>query len=148
MRHRTAQVRAAIFLRDRAVQDQTGALGPGDRLGEGTPGAHRSPRRSARRSHIYEALGRAVERAIRRPTAITALRGEFPLRQSYQASGQTAGASATATPSSGASRADPTRAGPALAAVGLAAAEIDALRPLREVIETYGDLLLADAAYH
>jgi hypothetical protein len=136
-----AQARAAILLRDRAVEDTSGrsdleidsrrarlAQQVGEEVRQGT--------------HLYEALGRTVEREIGDPARIKALRRHFPLYKRFRNTPAAERRACDGYELLQVPATDPRLTGT------LPVEELAALEPLREIVETYGDLLLADSAFH
>jgi hypothetical protein len=127
-----AQALTAAILRDKALGDAepqrwhmdltSASVRFADRLGEEVRlGAHPS-----------EALGREVERAVGVPAAIESLRESFPVRAEQAGRRVCDGLAVLA--------ADP-------AGLPLSAGQRAALGPLRDAVDAYGDLLVAEAVH-
>ena len=86
-------------------------------------------------AHLSEALGRAVERVIGDRATIERLRAEHPIRVEHAGRRVCDGQAVLATLAS-----DP-------AALGLTAAQRTGLEPLAAALDSYGDLLVADAVF-
>jgi hypothetical protein len=144
-----AQARAAIVLRDRAVHDQTGRWQM-EIDSEKARLAYLIGEEVRQGAHIYEAVGRAVERRIRRKKVIEALRREFPQRQAHLHADHAVRRACNGTAVLEALEAEPGGTGPVdpRLASNLTLDERRRLVPLRSALEAYGDLLLADSAYH
>lgn len=84
-------------------------------------------------AHIQEVLGREVERIAGSKATVDSLRAQFPLRTEH-AGRRTCNGEAVL------------KAAPA--SLPLSASQKQALEPLRRALDTYGDLLVAEAVYH
>jgi hypothetical protein len=84
-------------------------------------------------AHIQEVLGREVERIAGSKATVDSLRVQFPLRTEH-AGRRTCNGEAVL-------KANP-------ASLPLTASQQQALEPLRRALDTYGDLLVAEAVYH
>ena len=127
------QAVTAALLRDRADRDPE----PGRWDMDITSAAARRAARLAAAvrfgAALEEALGREVERAVGDPATIAQLRQDFPIRTEHAGRRVCDGRQVLA--------ADP-------AALGLGAAVNAELDRLREALDVYGDLLIADAVHH
>jgi|GEM_PF-1386319 len=83
--------------------------------------------------HLAEVLGREVERVVGTKNAIEQLRQTFPLRVEHDGRRPCDGQKVLAADE---------------ATLGLPAATLTALKPLRAGVDAYGDLLVAEAVHH
>ncbi len=87
-------------------------------------------------AHLYEAVGRQVERIVASASAVAALRTQFPLRTAQPDAGRVcSGLNALAALLS------------ASPPVPLTSSQTDALKGLRNALDAYGDLLVAEAVH-
>ncbi|WP_344206398.1 hypothetical protein, partial [Actinomadura livida] len=128
-----SQALTAALIRDRAVHDPEPGRWHMDVTSAKARRAARLADEVRRGAHPAEALGREVERAVGDPAAITELRRRFPIRAGHAGRRTCDGQRVLA--------ADP-------AALDLPAATLDELARLREVIDVYADLLVAEAVHH
>ena len=130
-----AQALTAAILRDRAVSDSEPGRWDMDldsdrvRLAEQLAGEVRLG------AHLSEALGRAVERVVGDRATIERLRAEHPIRVEHAGRRVCDGQAVLAARAS-----DP-------ASLGLTVAQLSGLGPLADALDTYGDLLVADAVF-
>ena len=140
-----AQARAAVILRDRALHDPAPAAGAtrGRRWDLDLDSAKvRMAERLAvsvrSGAHLAEAVGREVERAFGGRSAIERLRDRYRLHSSHDGRRTCDGLKVLAE--------DETGLAAALGAA-VAPAEAAALAALRDGLDAYGDLLVADAVF-
>ena len=127
------QALTAALIRDRAVNDPQPAAGTWTSPPRGRGAPRGSPTRSGAGAHPAEALGREVERVVADPLRIRALRRAFPLRAEHAGRRACDGLRVLA--------ADP-------ATLGLPGDVLAELARLREGVDVYGDLLVAEAVHH
>jgi hypothetical protein len=84
-------------------------------------------------AHISEALGRAVERAVGTPATVETLRAQYPIRKEHAGRRVCDGQAVLAAD---------------VATLPLTAQQRAALEPLRQALDSYSDLLVADAVQH
>lgn len=128
-----AQAITATVLRDRAVNDPDASRWDIDLTSATVRTADRIAEQVRTGAHLAEALGREVERVVGARADVERLRRDFPARTEHAGrrvcDGQKVLAALPAT-------------------LGLDAARLAALVPLREALDTYADLLVAEAVYH
>lgn len=127
-----AQALAAVILRDKAIHDP--------QAGRWDMTLHSSSVRLARQlgdevragSSIQEALGQEIERRVGDPVAIAALRAAFPVRTEHAGRRVCDGQQVLAAPPGN---------------VPLTPAQLQALEPLRDAVDAYGDLLVLEGVF-
>ena len=129
----SGQVLAAAVLRDRAVSDAASGRWDLDITSRRARVAERIAEQVRIGAHLSEALGREVERVVGRTPGIENLRRDFPVRTEHAGRRVCDGLKVLAQ--------DPFP-------LPLDADQAAAITELREAIDTYGDLLVADAVYH
>lgn len=127
------QALAAVILRDKAINDpqadrwemnlESSTIRLADRIGE-------EVRLGA---HLGEVLGREVERIAGTRAKVQQLRDDFPLRSEHAGRRVCDGLAVLEADS---------------ASLPFDAGQLEALEPLRRALDTYGDLLVAEAVYH
>ncbi|MCC2313608.1 hypothetical protein [Cellulomonas xiejunii] len=125
------QALAATVLRDRAVNDGS-ARWDLDLTSRVVRDADRIAEHVRVGAHLSEALGREVERVVGRVADIERLRREFPVRTEHAGRRVCDGLAVLAAPA---------------ATLGLDADRLAGLERLREAMDAYGDLLVAEATY-
>ncbi|HEV8166518.1 MAG TPA: hypothetical protein VGR74_19120, partial [Actinomycetota bacterium] len=130
-----AQVLTSAVLRDRALFDADPARWQVDLDSAGVRLAEQLAAEVRLGAHISEALGRAVERAVAGKADVERLRDKFRIRTEHGGRRTCDGLAVLAR-----YRADPT-------SLGLTTAQLAALAPLAEAVDTYGDLLIADGVF-
>jgi hypothetical protein len=123
---------AAAVLRDRAVSDPSPRWDL-DITSRGARAASRLATEVRNGAHLSEALGREVERIVGRTQDIQALRQAFPVRSEHAGRRVCDGLRVLAQPS---------------LPVTLNPGQEAAIQELRAAVDTYGDLLVADAVHH
>lgn len=127
------QALAAAVLRDRAVNDASTPRWDLDVTSRRARVADRIAEHVRIGAHLSEALGREVERVVARTADVEQLRRDFPVRTEHAGRRVCDGLQVLGQ--------DPFP-------VALDAAQTTAIDELRESIDTYGDLLVADAVFH
>jgi hypothetical protein len=122
-------------LRDRALFDADSARWQVDLDSAGVRLAEQLASEVRLGAHLSEALGRAVERAVAGKADIERLRDKFRIRTEHGGRRTCDGLAVLRRYHS-----DPD-------SLGLTAAQLAALAPLAEVVDTYGDLLIADGVF-
>jgi hypothetical protein len=129
------QALTAAILRDRALSDVEPARWHMDLDSDRVRIAESLAAEVRLGAHISEALGRAVERVVATRADVERLRAQFPIRTEHEGrrvmDGQAVLAQFVSNPS----------------ALGLDAPRLAGLQVLNEVVDTYADLLVADAVY-
>ncbi|HJV08831.1 MAG TPA: hypothetical protein VJ653_04095, partial [Acidimicrobiales bacterium] len=128
-----AQAITATVLRDRAVNDPEAGRWDIDLTSATVRTADRIAEQVRSGAHLAEALGREVERVVATRADVERLREDFPARTEHAGRRVCDGQKVLAAPP---------------ASLGLDATRLAALEPLREALDTYGDLLVAEAVYH
>lgn len=123
----------AKVLRDRAVNDPVDNRWDIDFTSRTVRDADRAAEHVRIGAHLAEALGREVERVVADPSAVARLRRDFPVRTEHEGRRTCDGLAVLAAPES---------------SLGLDASTIAGLDRLRAGIDTYGDLLVAEAVHH
>jgi len=129
------QAMTSALLRDRAVYDADPGRWQVDLDSDGVRAAEQLAAEVRLGAHLSEALGRAVERAVGVPTVVERLRRELPIRTEHEGRRVCDGLAVVQ------------RFLDAPASLGLSAVQLDAIGPLAEALDTYGDLLVADAVF-
>jgi hypothetical protein len=129
------QALTAAILRDRALSDAEPGRWDMDLDSDRVRLAEQLAAEVRLGAHLSEALGRAVERAIGNRATVEQLRRDHPIRIEHAGRRVCDGLAVLATLAT-----DP-------ASLGLTQAQEAALGPLAEALDTYGDLLVADAAF-
>jgi hypothetical protein len=127
------QALTAALIRDRALSDPEPDRWHMDVTSDRARRAARLADEVRRGAHPAEALGREVERAVADPPRIRALRQRFPLRDEHAGRRTCDGLRVLAEPPG---------------SLDLPAATLDELARLREAVDVYGDLLVAEAVHH
>lgn len=127
------QALAAAVLRDRAVNEVAAPRWDLDITSRRARVADRIAEHVRIGAHLSEALGREVERVVARTADVEQLRRDFPVRTEHAGRRVCDGLQVLSQ--------DPFP-------VPLDAAQAAAIDELRESIDTYGDLLVADAVFH
>lgn len=125
-----SQTLVATVIRDRAVNDPDSARWKLNLDSRRVRHADRIAEFVRVGAHLPEALGREVERVVGDPDDIKRLRSSFPVRTEHEARRVCDGLAVLA-------------AGPA--SLGLDQPRLAALQELRETMDTFGDLLVAEA---
>ncbi|HZI98088.1 MAG TPA: hypothetical protein VFD41_11260, partial [Actinomycetales bacterium] len=128
-----AQAMTSAVLRDRALFDADPARWQVDLDSDGVRAAEQLAAEVRLGAHLSEALGRAVERAVAVRSDVERLRLELPIRTEHAGRRVCDGLAVVR-----ALREDP-------GSLGLSAAQLAAVAPLAEAVDTYGDLLVANA---
>jgi hypothetical protein len=127
------QALAAVILRDKAIHDPETGRWQIDLESSTIRLAEQIAEEVRLGSHIGEVLGRHVERIAGSKATVEALRTQFPLRTEHAGRRVCNGEAIL--------KADP-------AALPLSATQSSALAPLRRALDTYSDLLVAEAVFH
>ncbi|MET9023770.1 hypothetical protein ABZV93_27730 [Actinopolymorpha sp. NPDC004070] len=127
------QALTATVLRDRAVNDPVDNRWDLDLTSRTVRDADRTAEHVRIGAHLAEALGREVERVVAAPGDVARLRREFPVRTEHQGRRTCDGLAVLAAPPS---------------SLGLDPARLAELERLRAGLDTYGDLLVAEAVHH
>lgn len=127
------QALTATVLRDRAVNDPAGNRWDLDLTSRTVRDADRIAEHVRVGAHLAEALGREVERVVADRGDIARLRRDFPVRTEHKGRRTCDGQAVLA--------ADPS-------ALALDASRLGELDRLRKAMESYGDLLVAEAVHH
>ena len=129
------QALTAAVLRDRALFDAEPARWQIDLDSDSVRAADALAAEVRVGSHIAEAVGRAVERAVATRASVEALRAQFPIRAEHKGRRVCDGLAVLR------------RYATNPASLGLSAAQLAALAPITEAVDSYGDLLVADAVH-
>ena len=129
-----AQALTTAILRDRALHDGGGKWMI-DLDSDGVRGASELAAEVGAGAHLSEALGRAIERVLGDRTTIDRLRASFPIRAEHGGRRTLDGQAVVA------------RLRTAPATLLLDADRLDGIRVIAEALDTYGDLLVADAVH-
>ncbi|MFF0945488.1 hypothetical protein ACFYE2_14855 [Kocuria sp. CPCC 205300] len=128
-----AQSLTASVLRDRAVNDAADGRWDLDLTSGSVRGADTIAEHVRVGAHLGEALGREVERIVAAPAAVARLRRDFPLRSEHAGRRVCDGLAVLTTD---------------LGTLGLPAVAVAGLEQLRSAMDSYGDLLVAEAVNH
>lgn len=123
----------ATVLRDRAVNDPTGNRWDLDLTSQSVRDADRAAEHVRVGAHLAEALGREVERVVADRDDVSRLRRDFPVRTEHAGRRTCDGLAVLA--------AEPT-------SLGLETAKLAELDRLRAGLDSYGDVLVAEAVHH
>ncbi|KPM52302.1 hypothetical protein ACG83_28270 [Frankia sp. R43] len=130
------QALTAAVLRDRALSDAEPARWQMDVDSDRVRLVEELAEQVRLGSHLTEVLGRAVERAVAAQADVERLRAQFPIRVEHTGrrvcDGQAVLDRYVTNP----------------ADLGLTGAQLDTLAPLAHAVDTYGDLLVAEAVHH
>ncbi|HET9899734.1 MAG TPA: hypothetical protein VFR46_01505, partial [Actinomycetes bacterium] len=127
-----AQARAAIILRDKAINDPEAGRGKMDFDSTAVRLAKQFADEVRAGSHIQEVLGRAVERAVADRETIKRLRDKYRIREEHAGRRTCDGQRVLA-----ASEAE----------LGLNDEQLRRLKPLRRIVDAYADLLVAEGVF-
>ena len=127
------QALTATVLRDRAVNDPFPARWDLDLTSRTVRDADAVAEHVRAGAHLAEALGREVERIVAIDADITRLRNAFPVRTEHEGRRVCDGLKVLAAPPDD---------------LGLDDARLTELQRLRAALDTYGDLLVAEAVHH
>ncbi len=127
------QALAAAVLRDRAINDAGDPRWDLDVTSRRARVANRLAEHVRVGAHLSEALGREVERVVGNAEHVKQLRADFPIRVEHAGRRVCDGLKVLAADSF---------------PVPLEEAQTAAIAELRDAIDTYADLLVADAVYH
>ncbi|MFC0678065.1 hypothetical protein ACFFGH_09440 [Lysobacter korlensis] len=123
----------ASVLRDRAVNDAADGRWDLDLTSRSVRDADTVAEQVRIGAHLGEALGREVERVVAAPAEVRRLRRDFPLRTEHAGRRVCDGIAVLAAD---------------LDTLGLPPEAVDGLTRLRVAMDTYGDLLVAEAVNH
>lgn len=130
-----AQAMTSALLRDRALYDADPGRWQVDLNSDGVRAAEQLAAEVRLGAHLSEALGRAVERAVGARADVERLRRELPIRTEHAGRRVCDGLAVidrfTTDPDS----------------LDLSATQLAGIAPLAEAVDTYGDLLVADAVF-
>ncbi|WP_431676397.1 hypothetical protein [Kitasatospora sp. KL5] len=128
-----AQALTATVLRDRAVNDPQAGRWAMDLTSRTVRDAARLGDSVRAGAHLGEVLGRDVERIAGSPDLVDALRTAFPLRTEHAGRRVCDGLAVLDAPP---------------ASLGMSGAQLAELAALRQAVDAYGDLLVAEAVHH
>ncbi len=130
-----AQALTSAIMRDRALYDAEPTRWQMDLESDGVRLAESLAREVRTGVHLSEAVGRAVERAVGESAKVESLRARFPIRTEHAGRRTCDGLAIVARYASNPS------------SLMLSTVQLAAIGEIAEAIDTYGDLLVADAVH-
>ena len=130
-----AQALTTVILRDRALYDDEPTRWQIDMASDGVRLAKALADEVSVGAHLSEAVGRAVERAVGDRSKVESLRAQFPIRTEHAGRRTCDGLAVLRRVASNPG------------SLALAPGQLAALAELAEAVDTYGDLLVADAVH-